>query len=230
MSGPGLIMARLTYVARAIGLASALIGLASALSVLGTGIPAAQGVAGLEDAKRCLDETVKAPDLAIRYCDRALKNPDQLPLDTVVQTLMGRANAFTEKKQYNRATADLTEAIRLNPEPFLFFLRGKTWTAREDFDRAIADYDEAIRTSKGEIPLLWYSFRGNAFANKSDYERAFEDLNTAVRLDPKSPIALYIRGMAKLRKGDKADGNADIAAAEAMWPGVRNQIVATGLK
>ena len=41
-------------------------------------------------------------------------------------------------------------------------------------------------------------------------------LSTALRLDPRLASSLYGRGLAKLKKGDTADGDADISAAKAI--------------
>ena len=43
---------------------------------------------------------------------------------------------------------------------------------------------------------------------------AIKDYSSALRVDPKLASALYGRGLAKLKKGDMAAGNADLAAAK----------------
>jgi tetratricopeptide (TPR) repeat protein len=47
-------------------------------------------------------------------------------------------------------------------------------------------------------------------------ELAIEDYSSALRLDPKLASAFYGRGLAKLKKGDTAAGNADLAAAKTL--------------
>jgi hypothetical protein len=44
--------------------------------------------------------------------------------------------------------------------------------------------------------------------------------NTAVAQNAKDADSLYARGVAKLKKGDSAGGNADIAAAKAIKPDI----------
>jgi Flp pilus assembly protein TadD len=44
-------------------------------------------------------------------------------------------------------------------------------------------------------------------------ERAITEYDAALQINPKLASALYGRGMAKLRKGDKTGGNADMATA-----------------
>jgi Flp pilus assembly protein TadD len=43
---------------------------------------------------------------------------------------------------------------------------------------------------------------------------AIDDYNLALRFDPKLASALYGRGYAKLKNGDKAGSDSDIAAAK----------------
>jgi hypothetical protein len=48
---------------------------------------------------------------------------------------------------------------------------------------------------------------------QSDYDRATSDFDQAIRLDPKYTSAYYGRGVAKLKSGDIAGGEADTARA-----------------
>jgi tetratricopeptide (TPR) repeat protein len=50
------------------------------------------------------------------------------------------------KGDYDRAIADLTEAIRLDPKyVWAYASRGEAYRMKGDYDRAIADLTEAIR-------------------------------------------------------------------------------------
>jgi hypothetical protein len=48
------------------------------------------------------------------------------------------------------------------------------------------------------------------------FPRAIADYEAAIKRDPKDPISLYGRCIAKLKTEDTAGGNADIAAAKAI--------------
>ena len=50
----------------------------------------------------------------------------------------------------------------------------------------------------------------------NEVERAIADYDAVLRAAPKNAGALYGRGIAKLRKGDKEGGEADIAAANTL--------------
>jgi tetratricopeptide (TPR) repeat protein len=59
------------------------------------------------------------------------------------------------KKDYDRAIADLTEAIRQNPtDDRGFKFRGTTYYFMRDYDRAIADLTEAIRIEPDDEETL----------------------------------------------------------------------------
>jgi hypothetical protein len=49
-------------------------------------------------------------------------------------------------------------------------------------------------------------------------------------LNPKSASSFYGRGFAKLKKGDSAGGEADIAAAKAINPAIAEQYAGYGLQ
>ncbi|MDE2110845.1 MAG: tetratricopeptide repeat protein [Alphaproteobacteria bacterium] len=61
-----------------------------------------------------------------------------------------------------------------------------------------------------------YYNRGNAHYDKKEFALAIADYDHAILLKPNYPTALFNRGLAKLRSGDKAGGDADIAASKAM--------------
>jgi tetratricopeptide (TPR) repeat protein len=46
------------------------------------------------------------------------------------------------------------------------------------------------------------------------FDTAIDDYNSALRLDPKLASALYGRGLAKRKKGDKLGSDADMSAAK----------------
>jgi TPR repeat len=58
---------------------------------------------------------------------------------------------------------------------------------------------------------------------------AIREYDAALRLQPKSPWGLYGRGLAKLKKGQGAEGRADIAAAMAVQPAIEREMKSYGL-
>jgi len=60
----------------------------------------------------------------------------------------GRGNVYYSKRDYDRAIADYTEAIKINPnDAVLYANRGNAYREKRDYDRAIADYEAALRIS-----------------------------------------------------------------------------------
>jgi tetratricopeptide (TPR) repeat protein len=96
--------------------------------------------------------------------------------------------------------------------------RGSAMGNMRDYDRAIADYSEAIRLNPNYA--LAYKNRGNAWHFKRDYDRAVADYNQAIRIDPNYALAYHSRGLARQATGDKAGGEADIAMARKLKPGI----------
>src|SRR5207248_11488514 len=57
-----------------------------------------------------------------------------------------RGLAHAEKKEYDRAIAEFTEALRLDPKHAkAYFQRGLAHTDKGEYDEAVADTAEAIR-------------------------------------------------------------------------------------
>ena len=103
-----------------------------------------------------------------------------------------RGRAFIQQDDNDRAIADFTKAIELDPEGAnAYNLRGVAYTAKLDYDRAIADFDKAIQFD----PLLnnAHANRGRAFAAKGDEARARADFAIEEQLfPPQSSAALKV--------------------------------------
>src|SRR5271165_6162186 len=57
-----------------------------------------------------------------------------------------RAWTWGEKRQFDKAIADYTETIRLNPRfARAYWHRGWAWNEKKEFDKGLADYAEARR-------------------------------------------------------------------------------------
>jgi hypothetical protein len=60
-------------------------------------------------------------------------------------------------------------------------------------------------------------------------DAAIDDYDEALRRRPKTDWSLYGRGLAKQRKGQRAEGDADIAAALALNPGMSAEFKRYGI-
>ena len=69
--------------------------------------------------------------------------------------------ALDIKEEYDKAIADFTEVIRLDPKAAHAYTgRGGAWSERAEYDKAIADFTEAIRLDPKDADA--YTDRGEA--------------------------------------------------------------------
>ena len=89
-------------------------------------------------------------------------------------------------------------------------------------DPAISACSRAIASKKykGNILSILYTNRGAELGAKGELDRAMKDHDQAIKLDPKNALAFNNRGIAKLKKGDKEGGEADIAKAKQLQPDI----------
>jgi Tetratricopeptide repeat len=144
------------------------------------------------------------------------------------KTTAAAFDAQNPKTDYD-PIADASEAIRLDPKAKRAYLaRGSLYKAKSDYGHAIADYSDAI----GIDPKYWSALRNraNVYYLTGKYDQAIADYDLVATLDPKAGDGPYGRGMAKLKKGDSAGGNADIAAAKAIESDIAEQFVKYGIQ
>ena len=94
-----------------------------------------------------------------------------------------RGRTYLQQDDNDRAIADFTKAIELDPEGAnAYNHRGVAYAGKLDFDSAIADFDKAIQLD----PLLnnAHSNRGVAFSKKGDEARARADFAIEEQLYP----------------------------------------------
>ena len=109
-------------------------------------------------------------------------------------------SASYDKGEYDKAIADYSEAIRLNPKyTWAYINRGNAWQAKGEYDKAIADFNEVIRLNPKHA--LAYGSRGKAWQAKGNLDRAIAGYNEAIRLDPKLAMAYFNRSIAWEAKG-----------------------------
>ena len=114
---------------------------------------------------------------------------------------------WADKREHDRALADYSEAIRVDPGNVnAFDNRGNTWKAKGDSDRAIADYGDAIRLDPKYA--FGYVNRGSVWRTKRNFDQAIADLSQAIRLDSSYSAAYSHRGLAYEAKGQLAQARA----------------------
>jgi tetratricopeptide (TPR) repeat protein len=117
--------------------------------------------------------------------------------------------------------------------------------ADQNLDQALKDCNDAlrqlengndvrgsavlIRQHAGANPDILAS-RGLAELRRGDFDRAIKDYDDAVAARPKTAEYRFARGLAELRAGRQAKGQADIAAATALQKDIAGRFADWGLK
>jgi tetratricopeptide (TPR) repeat protein len=125
-----------------------------------------------------------------------------------------RAETYLKLGRYDRAGTDFDEAIKLQPELDDVW-NGRCWTRAimGQLQAALSDCEKAVRIDPNAAA---FDSRALVYLKLGDFERAIADYNSSLQLDPNQAIALYGRGLAKLRAGDDVGAQTDIAAARKM--------------
>ena len=130
----------------------------------------------------------------------------------VCRGVFDRSIAYVRKGDHDKAIADSTESIQLNPTfAMAYHNRGVAYAKKGEYDKAIADFTEAIGLDPKYANA--YCDRGSTYGNKGDYDKAVVDFNEAIRLNPQDAELYYNRSVAYEKKGDKAKAEADLNKA-----------------
>jgi tetratricopeptide (TPR) repeat protein len=133
-----------------------------------------------------------------------------------------------KKAVYDRAIADFTQAIRIDPDyAKAYYERGVAHLRKTDYDRSIVDFNQVIRLDPDYA--LAYNDRGLAYDNKGDPDRAIADYNQVIRLDPDYALAYNNRGLAYDNKGDPDRAIADYNQAIRLNPDYANAYINRGV-
>ena len=136
-----------------------------------------------------------------RFNDALSQTVERIPaLDRSI-VYFQRGTAYYYKGEYDRAIADLDQAIALHPDLAMAYSnRGIAYAHKGEYDQAIEDFDQAIELQPDYAQA--YNNRGNAYAHKGEYDRAIEDYDQAIALQPDYAEAYNNRGNAYAHKGE----------------------------
>jgi len=140
--------------------------------------------------------------------DQAMRDFDGcLILTASSEALTLRGFAWKRKGDKDRALADFTEAIRLNPKEALAWrVRGATWASKADYAKALADYSESIRVDPENPDSLHHRvvLRSACMDDQiRDGKLAVADAKKACDVSEwKSPLYLMGLAMANAEAGD----------------------------
>ena len=151
-------------------------------------------------------------------------------LALIGQILYDRGGIFEQLHQDERAIQDYRDGMRRVPQdPDLG--NALCWILairNESLDEARSACDRSLRLRPDYPPTL--DSRGLVGLKQGRFQDAWNDYDAAVRIQPRGPSWLYGRGVAALRLGRTAEGQADIAGAEALNGGIAQYYVELGMR
>lgn len=154
---------------------------------------------------------------AIANLDRAVAIGRPRP----VLYLTYRGYAHYDRHEFDLAVADYGRAIALEKDDADAFLhRSIAYTGKGDYGRALEDCHRAIELSHESEATEGYNSCGDAHFLAGAFKAAIGDYDHALKRWSEYPEALYGRGAAKMRMGDKAGGSADMVAAKKLQSNV----------
>ncbi len=121
-----------------------------------------------------------------------------------------RAGAYSETGDFDKAIADYTKAIELDPRlKSGYWGRAEAYDKKGDFDAAISDYSKLMEI---EPKGVWQINRAGEFKKKGDYDAAIADYTKALEVNPEVLVESS-RADAYLQKGDLDHAIADYTTA-----------------
>lgn len=152
------------------------------------------------------------PDVRIASCTEIITSASRKTKQNKIAAYLNRGGAYRAKGDFDRAIADLDEALHLDPRSAAALIeRASVFHSKGDLDRAIGDYDRAI-AAWPQSAAPFYG-RGEVYRAKDDLDRAVANYDRALQLDANLAAAYVSRAEVYRRKGDLDRALADVSEA-----------------
>ncbi|MCG6551298.1 MAG: serine/threonine-protein kinase [Candidatus Magnetominusculus sp. LBB02] len=113
-------------------------------------------------------------------------------------SLNGRGAAYLELGQYNNAVADFSEAIKIKPDQYVYYMNRATANRKRNFyDEAIADFRKALNLNPQSMEHRYniYVEKADAHFNKNEFNEAIADYSSAIKINPNKENTYAYRGL-----------------------------------
>ncbi len=155
-------------------------------------------------------------DKVIENCTQAI-GASNLGEQNLIRALNNRGIAYQSKRDFDRAIADFTRVLGVNPnDDTALNNRAAVHMQRGDWDHAITDLTEALRLHPDYA--IARKNRGDSRLNKGMYAEAVDDYNHALQVDPEDTEALKSRGALHFFLGQFGMAAEDLAREVALDP------------
>jgi len=127
-------------------------------------------------------------------------------------SLIASGLASLERKDIDRAIADFTRAITLDPKTAIAYRhRGNAHARKRDFKKAIVDFDQAIALAPTDAAAFY--FRGRARHLTNNLPGAIADYDKTIKLNPEHLKAFQYREAALAAPNADTRKSADVAVS-----------------
>lgn len=128
-----------------------------------------------------------------------------------------RSRAWLEKKEFDKAQADVSEALRLEPNNVrAYYTRAKIAMVQEHAEEALTACDRALAISPRD-PFV-FEARARLRTIAGDYNQAIGDLDAAIDLLPRAAWLRAVRGYLWGLEGNSAKAFSDFSEAIQLNP------------
>jgi len=118
------------------------------------------------------------------------------------QELLNRGNSYANNGDHDRAIADYTAALRIQPAfAEALFMRGSLYAINRDFDSAVTDFTAAIRINPDHYVKKIFD-QGVEIGNMGGFDFAIACYTSILTIQPGNVNALYNRSFCSYCKGD----------------------------
>ena len=115
--------------------------------------------------------------------------------------LVYRSQCISAQGDHDRAIADASEAIRLEPTlTWAYLSRSKYWGRKDEKAKEIEDANAAVRLNPESSHV--YLVRAIVFWDTDNFSLALADCDQAACLDPKDPVIHLVRAIVLANKGE----------------------------